>query len=323
MSKKRSVTPHDDFFKLLMQGSENVNEIVRAILPPALIAKLNLDSLRKIDSEFTEGKSKSTGSGNFRADVVYECKLISGKLVSITFLFEHKSYKAKFPHLQLLRYMLGIWEREKKNGQALRPILPILFYHGQRKWEYRSFQKYFEGDNVDEIMRPFIPSFEYIFLNLQEKGDNWINEKIGLDALRIALLLMRYIRSDELPTLLSRIFKGVEKLEKTEEGRQQLEEIWLYLILGSKDIEEKIVEDMDHATYMKSPVPKGSTAWGIIKLLEKKAREEALSEGRSEGEFQAKSKIAFKMLEEGFDISSIVQLTGLDKQTIENLKVER
>jgi predicted transposase/invertase (TIGR01784 family) len=45
-------------------------------------------------------------------------------------------------------------------------------------------------------------------------------------------------------------------------------------------------------------------------------REEGRAEGRAEGEYRAKIDIAKKMLSQGTDIDFIVNITGLDKDTI-------
>ncbi|MEZ4828082.1 MAG: Rpn family recombination-promoting nuclease/putative transposase [Bacteroidia bacterium] len=42
-----------------------------------------------------------------------------------------KSYPVDFPHLQILRYMLEIWDRQVREQQPLSLIIPILVYHGK------------------------------------------------------------------------------------------------------------------------------------------------------------------------------------------------
>ncbi len=49
-------------------------------------------------------------------------------------------------------------------------------------------------------------------------------------------------------------------------------------------------------------------------------KEEGRKEGRKEGLKKGKMEVAFKMLDEGFEIEKIAELTGLDKNEIEKLK---
>ena len=48
---------------------------------------------------------------------------------------EHKSYKDKKVILQLLSYMLKMWKRDMGDKRPLRIIIPLVFYHGRKKWD--------------------------------------------------------------------------------------------------------------------------------------------------------------------------------------------
>jgi hypothetical protein len=53
-------------------------------------------------------------------------------------LFEHKSFPYRFTALQLLKYMVGVWELHLKQfpGQILPTIIPLVIYHGIGPWRY-------------------------------------------------------------------------------------------------------------------------------------------------------------------------------------------
>lgn len=312
MQENQSVTPHDDYFKLLMEVKENVVEFIQATFPEPLVQKIDFESLENINTSF-----RNNQIGNFRADVVYSGSYKNGKHFKITFLFEHKSFKAKLPHLQLLKYMIGLWEREHKNRAHPCVILPVLFYHGKQKWHYQKFEEYFDGvgdDGIDPDLRPFIPEFEYIFVNLQEKGNAWIYQNIRRIGLRIGLLLMRNYSSPVLFEELTWIFEGMQELEKSEKGRHEIEEILLYLYQVREEPNEKIRQVMDHETFMSRPHPVGSTAWQITQ------EEKAIS--KAEGIAEAKTMLAKNLLREGFSNEKIVDLTGLAYQEVEKLRLD-
>ena len=153
--ENNSLTPHDDFFKLQIEVKEKAADLLQASLPAPLLAKLKINTLKLTNNSFTDGEM-----GNFRADVIYECEFGDDQPVWITVLFEHKSYVEPYPHLQLMKYMWRVWDREAKNGDLLRPILPILFYHGEQEWEYRPFEACFQGGRVDPELHPFMPFFD-------------------------------------------------------------------------------------------------------------------------------------------------------------------
>jgi predicted transposase/invertase (TIGR01784 family) len=126
------------------------------------------------------------------SDVIYRCPLKEGKRqVWVSFLFEHKSTPDAFPHLQLLRYLLETWQEQRKQKQPLNPIIPIVVYHGVRKWHKRDLSSYF-GRGLPQNLLPFLPRFDYILTNVRALSDEQILElKKGL--LINTLLMLKHI----------------------------------------------------------------------------------------------------------------------------------
>ena len=290
-----SLTPHDDFFKLQMEVTEKAANFIQAALPARIVEKLDLSTLVHKNDSFIDPKS-----GNFQADVIYECVFGKGqRKVLISLLIEHKSYVEEFPHIQVGKYIWGALERQKKNLKALRPVLPILFYHGETEWEYRSFESYFEGGSIPEELKQFMPTFDYYFFNLGTWGEEWIEEKILIKGLEIALKLMLYSRSPQLWEHLPSILEGVEELLESDRGRTEFDEISLYLnkVANPKGAKDKQI--MDLKTFLKRPNPEGSLAWEIEQ------------EGVQKGIEKGKTEIAGKLLQDGFDADYVSRITGL------------
>jgi len=87
-------------------------------------------------------------------------------------LFEHKSQPEKHTSLQLYKYMGVIWENEF-NKDELPIIIPIVIYHGSRKWKIsQSFINLFSAPPKN--LTSYIPDFSYLLYDLnkeQPKGD--------------------------------------------------------------------------------------------------------------------------------------------------------
>ena len=81
--------------------------------------------------------------------------------------------------------MLGIWEQRTKEKLPLHPIIPMIIYHGQDKWQIRSFEEYFEGKLSEELL-PFIPRFEYLLTNLQARDAKEIRQQFQYLNLQMA-----------------------------------------------------------------------------------------------------------------------------------------
>lgn len=161
-SKKEEFhNPHDRFLKRTLDDVRHVEATLKGILPDWLIDQLEFDSLQKEDTSYIDSKLKQ-----YYSDIVYACQTLDQIPLKITFLFEHKSYPPSYPHIQLLRYMLEIWERQVKDKESLSLVLPIVLYHGKEAWEYRMFDQYF-GAEIDERFKQFAPFYDFLLVNLQ------------------------------------------------------------------------------------------------------------------------------------------------------------
>ncbi len=87
------------------------------------------------------------------ADLVFTCPVSNGTAV-VALLLEHKSWAPRYPHLQLLTYMLGIWEQSEKDARPLLPVIPIILYNGQGAWKVRELAQCFP--EFPERLRPFL-----------------------------------------------------------------------------------------------------------------------------------------------------------------------
>ena len=268
--------PHDRFLKRTLEDLEKVQGTLEGVLPPALFARLNFSTLQKEDTSYIDHKLKQ-----FFSDIVYNCRTVDDIPLKITFLFEHKSYPPDYPHLQLLRYMLEIWDRQVKDKQSLSLVLPILIYHGKEPWVYQPFKNHFPGD-FDEDLGKYVPLFDFLVANFQQATYAEIDEQFRLPSLRIAFRLMKSIRDEDLPEKLKEIFEGISSLEKEESERKFFETIIVYLLYVRKKDLDKVMENMYQISQ-----ESGEYADSIAMQLIRKGREE----GRAESWAEAKKLI--------------------------------
>jgi len=129
MPKKPS-KPHDEFFKATFSRVKVAREYLQKMLSPALLEVLDLKKLKRVNGSYVSPTLRE-----FFTDVVYECPLKENELkICISILFEHKSSPEKYPHFQLLRYMLDAWEEQIKQKIPLTPFVPTIIYHGEENW---------------------------------------------------------------------------------------------------------------------------------------------------------------------------------------------
>ena len=195
--------PHDKFFKEIFGQPDLAADFVRNYLPPGIVHSLNLASLEVQKESFLDEKLEESF-----ADLIYRVRLRGSKETAfVCLLFEHKSYPDKWVALQILAYLLKFWERLKANNAKKLPLIfPVLFYHGETKWNYEArFSGLFDRQHLSAETftewQEYMPSFSYYLCDLSALEETEIR---GQSVLRATLLLMKNIhRLHEAPHLLN------------------------------------------------------------------------------------------------------------------------
>lgn len=131
-------------------------------LPEPLLSHIDLASMAIEKDSFIENELKES-----HADLLFKTTF-SGQTGYIYFLFEHKSYASSLTPVQLLKYMCQIWESKqiKEKQYPLPVILPIVFYHGKRRWNIGERLADMLDDNVPIEFGEYIPDYQYILYDL-------------------------------------------------------------------------------------------------------------------------------------------------------------
>jgi len=201
---------HDRFFKQIFSYQKVMRVFIQQTFPEYIIRILNLNTLANDTNSYIDEKLKE----NF-SDLVYTCNSRNNVELKIALLFEHKSYVVDFPHFQIMKYLERIGEScEKENNKRIF-VLPIIFYHGDNKWIKRELYEYYE--NLDEELRRFVPSFDYILIDISQIPDETI-QKYELYELQISIFLFKYIfNKEELKQKFDIFFEKNKQLTKNEE----------------------------------------------------------------------------------------------------------
>lgn len=181
---------HDAFFKQFYGRPAVAAEFLRHNLPPQVAQAIDFDTLTPGRSSFLGKRSK-----RYFADLVYECRLKDDKPASIYFLLEHKSAPSPECALQILRYMLMLWEqrtREVPLSEGLPVVIPVVIYHGKRPWSGRPLRELFA---VDATFDTYIPAFGMELFDIARTPESEIKGNIAGKA---ALLLWKALQ-DEAP----------------------------------------------------------------------------------------------------------------------------
>lgn len=146
------------------------------------------------------------------ADLLYKVN-INDKEGYVCFLFEHKSFPDRQVILQVLRYMIEIWESKirvdkeaRKEGATeltgdfeLPIIIPLVVYHHKTTWKIkRSLGEMLKDyDKFPEEMKKYIPNFEYILFDLKHDKQKQMKLRPEYKILVTSLGRIRYAPKEE------------------------------------------------------------------------------------------------------------------------------
>lgn len=213
---------HDKFFKENFSRQDIAADFVRETFPETLLAKLDLNTFVLSSVSYVDPTLEE-----YFADIVYDCQYEGSQPVQIAILFEHKSQREKYPHFQLLRYLLNSWEEARKQHKPPILLIPVVIYHGKTRWKYESLLSYF--GEVDAELTQFLPAFRYLLYDISHYSDERL---LGFrnKFLATSLFLMKH-RKNEVRLLAERrrLFVWLDDLVETETGQNYLMTTIIYL----------------------------------------------------------------------------------------------
>jgi predicted transposase/invertase (TIGR01784 family) len=290
---------HDRFFKNMFSVKENLQDLLQGTLPRELLNKVHLDTLEYDPTEYVDRELDP-----YFRDI--NCNILYGdKQIKISLLYEHKSYPSKSINLQLLRYILNVWESQAGSKQELIPVIAIVFYHGKKRWNRQEIVK-----NIPEELKRFVPLFDYVLFDTKDIEDHAIIQHFKRPNVKIGVWFMK--RSDNLigfiqenPLLAREILREIRNIEKT-----NIQRILFYLYNVSGIAPEKIDQIMKTI----SPESKDVFEEYRIRLIE---------QGIEKGIEQGLKETAVNMITKGYSDEQITEITKLSVKRIQILRKER
>jgi len=316
--RKKDHEPHDAVFKAFFSDATIARNYLLHYTPEAIHQKIDFAIFQKIDTAFVSGRF-----GISFTDVLYETRLASGAPARLLFLFEHKSYVPSLPvHLQLLDYLLQIWEDDLKNERPLSFIIPIIVYHGAQGWKQNPFSSYFTG--LPEDWQVFVPNFHYLLTDLSRMPTQEIEEKTETEYLKNLFLALKFARIERFvlkkwPNVLT---FGKPFYQSDREGIL-LQTLTLYVTNFYKMTEAQVKE-------LSKQLPKGERDWidAIPEIFGRKWKEEGLQEGLQEGMQQGMVKtthaITIKTIQKFPDWSDaeVAEFIGVTHKYVQQVRRE-
>ncbi|MDE0012295.1 MAG: Rpn family recombination-promoting nuclease/putative transposase, partial [Candidatus Poribacteria bacterium] len=224
---------HDRSIRRLFENKENIRGLIE-IIATDLAEHIDFSQLAPISRSFIPETLRER-----EADIVFRVPFEApghpGELL-IYILIEHQSSVDETMGFRVLLYMLLIWEAHyrqwtttqvPKNERRLPPILPIVFYTGEGRWQTPLTLEAIM--DVPEALSRFVPTFDTLFLSVKETEAATLT-KTG-HPLGWLLTVLQQEKADK--TVLSRaLVEAVSQLEALDSvERAQRREAIVYLLL--------------------------------------------------------------------------------------------
>ena len=259
---------HDALFRDAMSRKEVAADFLRQYLPPGVAQHLCFDTLTISKDSFVSGDQSLHYS-----DLLYEVRVRSGDKAFVYFLFEHKSFHDRLTALQLLRYMLEIWELYRKQRRSCRTlplVIPIVVYHGKTRQRAIRLKELVPAP--DQECGAFIPDFDIVLHDFSPQAETAIK---GSTELRLLCTCLRAKNDPESVLHVTEIFRLLRDLDDGAESLQWVATIYRYLA-RTMDIDAEVVQNIAENTLSTN---KRDTIMTLAERLHHKGR----LEGRHEG----------------------------------------
>jgi predicted transposase YdaD len=218
--------PHDRYFREAFGDPDVARDFFQYYLPPDIAQRIDLSSLEMIDGSFVDETLRDHAS-----DMLYRVNISADGDAFLYILVEHKSYPDRMVAFQLLRYVVRIWERLDRFDGQLPPVLPVVLYHGEKRWNS-------PGDVVELIasagaFASYLPQMRYYLCDLSAYSPG---EIVGGVHARLSLRLLQMVFSPELGAQLPEILALARELTEPKTALQWLETALRYVVAASPHV---------------------------------------------------------------------------------------
>ncbi len=289
--------PHDLFARFTFSQPERAAAELRAALPPLIVAQVDWTSLRREPSSVVDEELRETES-----DLLFSARLSGGRPLLFYVLLEHQSSVDRWMALRMLRYVVRQLERWRQDhpGSALLPvILPLVLYHGPGSgWSAPlRVEELFDlpsEDEQSEHWRALVPRFEYRVDDLTVERAEVLMARPGPPLIPLALLSLRYGRTEELAERLPGWEALLVRLLSVPNGLEELTVLFQYLLrVGDEAAQEATV------AMLKSVVGAQRAEELMPNWFEKhfeRGRQQGLAEARAEAEAKISAEYLLRVL---------------------------
>lgn len=306
----RIQSPHDRLLNQTLQQIESARVLLARHLPSEIVQHLKLDTLAPADTSLIDRNLRRRLTDRLFAVEVSEAMVrdfrLQVKYVHLLVLVDHKSTDEPQTLLQMLGYIVRLWENALDNKRPLVPILPWVIYNGTRPWQ--APRKFNQLIPVPESWKRYMVGLELPILDVSRMDDG---SMAGEPFLQVAFTLLKYGRDLDLETVLRSLFQTVSTAISPQQAENLLDTIRVYVMSVNPTVGDQQFDELVTEFWPVRPEP-GSVADQLIKKGE--------AQGEVRGAVSEKIK-SLRMLQSmlGTPLSTDEELTGQSLEALQTI----
>ncbi|ETW92586.1 MAG: hypothetical protein ETSY1_43010 [Candidatus Entotheonella factor] len=299
--------PHDAMVGAVLRDLAEARSFLQAYLPEEVSQALDWSTLKLAEGSFIDEDLRRSES-----DLLYEVQRVSDEsLIWIYILLEHQSVPDRWMRFRLLKYCCRIWDvnlNERPTPTELRPIVPLVFYQGDRSWSYATEFAHLFAEVVRDW--PWVPRFSHELIDQSGMQPEEVQGDLKARLMQL-LLLVAYHLERFWQGLVVELLDTLASLEPS--GGINYVRVFLTYILQTQDREA--IELFQEALQRQTPQLGGDLMTYAQELLA-----EGRTEGRTEGKLRTQVEVIEGMLQEGIAWAVIERVTGVHEAQFQSLK---
>lgn len=293
--------PHDKFVRETFSNIDRVTAFFEQFLPEDVRKQLDFTSLKISRESYIQ-----SDLSEYLSDIVFEIRTLREQPLDLVLLLEHKSSPDKYTLIQVGHYLFSHWIKCREKRKSLRPIIPIIYYQGKKKWKAPNIKDLFPG--ITPSLSEYLPTLNHIFIALNSLSDQEIMT-LKISSLAAALFAQKgkFDQSEAFEEL-KRIFR---LLSNSDADRNFILMLSVYIISVSNIKPPIIIEAMEN---MSSEI-KEKIMTTYEQLIEQ-GRKEGREQGREEGTKKSKSSVILNGYDNGLDVAILSNITQLTQEEV-------
>jgi hypothetical protein len=177
-------------FRRIFGVPANAASHLRAVLPPDLVGRLELDQLTRVPASFVDEALKWRYS-----DLLFTAPL-DGRDAFVYLLAEHQSSTDSLMAFRMLRYVTRIWDqhlRDHPRALQLPAVIPLVVHHGRSRWAgpVQLLDLIDLDPDAKQAMQAYLPRFEFLLDDLSGVDEDQLLGRGLTPAALITLLLLK------------------------------------------------------------------------------------------------------------------------------------